>query len=100
MGGDGRPDAEPFAPHRCAKQRVWTWKDDFLRCLTWYGRFLAGRASFLSPVRWRVGAASTITRRSLSRVAHDLARILAREPLPSAELRAVVGDRARYDGPR
>jgi hypothetical protein len=97
-------DAEPFAAGMgVPEQRVWTWKDELpRRGLAWYGRFVAGRASFLSPAllaalypgEGRVGDHKALP---LSPVAHDLARSLAREPQPSAVLRGVVGDRARYE---
>jgi hypothetical protein len=97
-------DAEPFAAGMgVPEQRVWTWKDELpRRGLAWYGRFLAGRASFLSPALLAAlypGAGQVDDHEALplSPIAHDLARILAREPLPSAELRAVVGGRARYE---
>jgi len=98
-------DAEPFAVGMgVPEQRVWTWKDELpRRGLAWYGRFLAGgRASFLSPALLAAlypGAGTVDDHEGLplSAVAHDLARILAREALPSAELRAMVGDRARYE---
>jgi len=97
-------DTEPFAAGMGApEQRVWTWKDELpRRGLAWYGRFLAGRASFLAPTLLAAlypGAGEVDDHEALplSAVAHDLARVLAREALPSAELRAVVGDRARYE---
>jgi hypothetical protein len=97
-------DAEPFASGMgVPEQRVWTWKDELpRRGLAWYGRFVAGRASFLSPALLAAlypGAGQVDDHEGLplSPVAHDLARILAREPLPSAVLRAAVGDRTRYE---
>jgi hypothetical protein len=97
-------DAEPFAAGMgVPEQRIWAWKDELpRRGLAWYGRFLAGRASFLSPALLAAlypGAGKVDDHESLplSAVAHDLARTLAREPLSSAVLRAVVADRARYE---
>ena len=44
-------DAEPFATGMGSdEQRVWAWKDELpRRGLAWYGNFVAGRGSFLSP---------------------------------------------------
>jgi hypothetical protein len=97
-------DAEPFAAGMgVPEQRVWAWKDELpRRGLARYGRFFAGRASFLSPALLAAlypGAGEVDDHEALplSAIDHDLARILAREALPSAELRAAVGDRARYE---
>jgi hypothetical protein len=97
-------DVEPFGSGMGEpEQRVWTWKDELpRRGLAWYGRFLAGRASFLSPALLAVlcpgrGEPDDHAALPLSPAAHELARALAAEPLPSAVLRALVGDRARYE---
>ena len=62
-------DAEPFATGMNSdEQRVWAWKDEFpRRGLAWYGNFVAGRGSFLSPtlLRWLYpGTAGRMTTRT------------------------------------
>ena len=49
-------DAEPFATGMDDdEQRVWTWKDELpLRRLAWYGNFVGGRGSFVSPALLRL----------------------------------------------
>ena len=96
-------DAEPFATGMDVdEQRVWSWKDEFpRRRLAWYGNFVAGRGSFLSPslLRWLYPAGGGTDDHSdldLSLTAHEIATALAEGPLPSARLRALVGDRNRY----
>lgn len=96
-------DHEPFAAGmNTNEQKVWAWKDTLPRDgLAWYGAFLAGRGSFLSPAmlaalypgRGEVGDHESLP---LSPTAHEIARLLAGEPLPSALLRTLVGDRNRY----
>jgi hypothetical protein len=96
-------DAEPFATGmEPNEQRVWAWKDELpRRGLAWYGNFVAGRSSFLSPslLRWLYpgyGGTDDHTDLELSPDAHDIAGALAGGPLPSAALRALIGDRSRY----
>jgi hypothetical protein len=97
-------DVEPFAAGMSLlERRVWTWKDELpRRGLAWYGRFLAGCSSFLWSTLLRgpyLGAGKVDDDEALPLfpAAHDLARILARAPIPSAELRGVVGDLACYE---
>ena len=96
-------DTEPFADGMgAAEQKVWTWKDELpRRSLAWYGAFFAGRGSFLSPVLVSAlyagnGEIDDHESLQLSAAAHEIARALAGEPLPSATLRALIGDRNRY----
>ena len=96
-------DAEPFAAGmNVDEQRVWSWKDELpLRGLAWYGNFVAGRGSFLSPslLRWLYPASGgTDDHRDmdLSATAHEIATALSDGPQPSATLRALIGDRSRY----
>jgi hypothetical protein len=96
-------DVEPFATGMDEdEQRVWTWKDELpRRGLAWYGNFVAGRGSFLSPslLRWLYpahGGTDDHTDLDLSLTAHEIATALAEGPLPSATLRVLVGDRNRY----
>lgn len=96
-------DAEPFATGMDVdEQRVWSWKDDLpRRGLAWYGNFIAGRGSFLSPtlLRWLYPAnGRTEDHRDLdlTPTAHEIATALIEAPQPSARLRALVGDRSRY----
>jgi len=96
-------DAEPFATGmEVNEQRVWSWKDDLpRRGVAWYGNFVAGRSSFLSPslLRWLYPASGGTDDHldlDLSPTAHEIATALAEGPQPSARLRALVGDRGRY----
>jgi hypothetical protein len=96
-------DLEPFATGMGANEaKVWAWKDELpRRGLAWYGAFLAGRGSFLSPAVVAAlypgkGDSDDHESLPLSPTAHEIARALAGEPLPSAELRALIGDRNRY----
>jgi len=93
-------DDEPFAAGMgVPEQRIWAWKDELpRRGLAWYGRFLAGRASFLSPALLAAlyaGAGEVDDHEALplSPVAHDLARILpgARCSAPSCVPRWAIG---------
>jgi hypothetical protein len=99
----GDPDLEPFATGMNAdEQRVWTWKDELpSRGLAWYGNFVAGRGSFLSPTMLRhlyptPGAVDDHEQLELSDTAHELADALAHGPVPSSTLRVLIGDRHRY----
>jgi len=96
-------DAEPFASGMGPnEQKVWTWKDELPRGgHAWYGTFVARRGSFLSPALLAAlypgpGEIDDHEALPLSPVAHEIAGALAREPLPSDVLRALVGDRSGY----
>jgi hypothetical protein len=96
-------DAEPFATGMDDdEQRLWTWKDELpLRRLAWYGNFVGGRGSFVSRGLLRLlypagGDESDHEALDLSPTAHQIAEALRPGPLPSAELRRIVGDRNRY----
>ena len=96
-------DTEPFATGMDAdEQRVWTWKDELpRRRLAWYGNYLAGRGSFLSPALLDLlypgaGELDDHLGLDLSPTAHQIAAALTSGPLASATLRALVGDRNRY----
>jgi hypothetical protein len=97
-------DAEPFAAGMgTSEQKVWEWKDELpRRGLAWYGVLLAGRGSFLAPALVAAlypgdGAIDDHEALPLSAAAHEIASALAAEPLPSAALRALIGDRRRYE---
>ncbi len=96
-------DAEPFATGMEANEaKVWAWKDDLpRRRLCWYGAFLAGRGSLLSQEIVAAlypgeGAQDDHEWLPLSPAAHQIAEVLAAEPMSSAALRALVGDRNVY----
>lgn len=96
-------DAEPFATGMGTdEQKVWVWKDELpRRGLAWYGNFVAGRGSFLSPALLAVlypsaGEVDDHESLELSPAAHEIAEALVADPLPSATLRTLVGDRNRY----
>jgi hypothetical protein len=96
-------DAEPFATGMDVdEQRVWSWKDDLpRRGLAWHGNFVAGRGSLLSPplLRWLYpgsGGMDDHMNLDLSPTAHEIATALTEGPQPSARLRALIGDRGRY----
>ena len=96
-------DVEPFAMGMGAdEQKVWAWKDELpRRGRAWYGGFVAGRGSFLSPDLLQLlypgaGGVDDHEMLPLSQTAHAMARALATGPLPTAELRRLVGDRSRY----
>jgi hypothetical protein len=96
-------DIEPFdAGMGTDEQKVWTWKDELpRRGLAWYGAFIAGRGSFLSPPLLTAlysGSGTVADHESLplSQTAHEIARALTDEPLSSAVLRTLIGARNRY----
>jgi hypothetical protein len=96
-------DIEPFATGmRDNEQKVWGWKDELPRTgMAWYGNFVAGRGSFLSPTMLKLlyagaGEVGDHETAELSPTAHEIAAALVHEPLPSATLRTLVGDRNRY----
>lgn len=88
VGVEWGPDAE----------RVWGWKDELPRLgLAWYGKFVRGRASFLSPTLLadlypRAGRPGDFTDAPLSADATRIARILFRSgPQSTAALREATG---------
>ncbi|MFI5697026.1 hypothetical protein ACIA58_34540 [Kribbella sp. NPDC051586] len=96
-------DEEPFGSGMGTnEQRVWTWKDELpRRGLAWYGAYLGGRGTFLSPELLNAlypaaGDPSDHLTLDLSPAAHEIADAIAAEPLPSATLRSLIGDRGRY----
>ena len=96
-------DADAFATGMGANEaKVWAWKDELpRRGLAWYGAFLGGRGSFLSPALVAAlypgnGEIDDHESLPLSPTAHEIAGALAGQPLPSAALRALIGDRNRY----
>ncbi|TDU91760.1 hypothetical protein EV138_5373 [Kribbella voronezhensis] len=96
-------DDEPFGSGMGEnEQRVWTWKDELpRRGLAWYGAYLGGRGSFLSPALLAAlypgdGELDDHERLDLSPAAHEIAAALAVEPLSSATLRQLLGDKNRY----
>ena len=96
-------DVDPFeAGMGTDEQKVWTWKDELpRRGFAWYGAFIAGRGSFLSPALLAAlypgeGTIHDHEALPVSETAHEIARALDEEPLPSATLRALIGDRNRY----
>ena len=96
-------DDEPFGTGMGEnEQKVWGWKDELpRRGLAWYGAYLGGRGSFLSPALLAVlypgaGELDDHEELELSPAAHEIAAALAVEPLSSAALRSLLGDRNRY----
>ena len=95
LGEEWGPDAE----------RVWGWKDELpLRRLAWYGRFLRGRPSFLSPslladLYSRRGRPDDFEEANLSPDAHRIARTLLRSgPLSTGTLREALGVEGQRGG--
>lgn len=96
-------DDEPFAEGMGDnEQKVWGWKDELpRRGLAWYGAFLNGRGSFLSPALLAAlypgeGELDDHQRLELSPAAHEIAGALAVEPMSSAALRVLLGDKNKY----
>ncbi|NEA33889.1 hypothetical protein [Streptomyces sp. SID13031] len=96
-------DDEPFSGGMGEnEQKVWSWKDELpRRGLAWYGAFLGGRGSFLSPTLLATlypgdGELDDHEHLDLSPAAHELAAALAVEPQSSATLRALLGDKNKY----
>jgi hypothetical protein len=97
-------DATPFEHGMGeAESLVWEWKDELPNAgLSWYGKFLYRRGSFLSPAllaalypgRGRDDDHRTL---GLTREAHELAQALRGGPMTTAALRQLVGDRSRYE---
>ncbi len=92
LGDEWGPEAE----------KVWGWKDELpRRGLAWYGRFLRGHPSFLSPsllsdLYPRHGGPDDFEEADLSRDAYRIARILLRSgPLSSAALREALSVEGR-----
>ncbi len=97
LGKEWGPDAE----------RVWTWKDELpRRGLAWYGRFLRGHPSFLSPdllahLYPRPGLPDDFEAAALSPDARRIARTLLRSgPLSTATLREALGAEGRRGSER
>jgi hypothetical protein len=84
------------------EQKIWTWKDELpRRGLAWYGAYLGGRGSFLSPALLAAlypgeGELDDHQHLELSPAAHEIAEALALEPLSSATLRQLIGDKNKY----
>ena len=85
--------------------RVWRWKDELpLRGLGWYGRFVRGRPSFLSPslladLYPRTGRPDDFQEADLSPDARKIARILLRSgPQSTSSLREALGVEGRRGG--
>ena len=98
------PDAVPFANGMGeAESAVWTWKDALPEAgLAWYGTFLYGRASLLSPrvlAALYPGDGDLDDHRALDLPAdaHRIGEALLGGPLTSSALRELVGNRGRYD---
>jgi hypothetical protein len=96
-------DSEPFATGmKENEQLVWGWKDELpRRGLAWYGALLGGRGSFLSPALLAAlypgaGELDDHEHLDLSPAAHEIAAALAVEPMSSAALRSLLGDRNKY----
>ncbi len=96
-------DAEPFGGGMGeSEQKVWTWKDELpRRGLAWYGGFVGGRGSFLSPALLAAlypgeGELDDHQHLELSPAAHEIAGALAVEPMSSAALRVLLGDKNKY----
>jgi hypothetical protein len=96
-------DDEPFGTGMGEnEQKVWTWKDELpRRGLAWYGAYLGGRGSFLSRTLLAAlypgdGELDDHEHLDLSPAAHELAAALAIEPLSSAALRQLLGDKNKY----
>jgi len=96
-------DAEPFGDGMGEdEQKVWGWKDELPRLgLAWYGAFVGGRGTFLSPTLLAAlypgdGELDDHERMELSPAAHELAAALAVEPMSSAALRTLLGDKNKY----
>jgi hypothetical protein len=88
-------------------QRVWGWKDELpLRRMAWYGRFVRGRPSFLSPALLadlypRRGRPDDFEDSPLGAEAHRIASVLLRSgPLPTAVLRQAVNLEGKQGGAR
>ncbi len=86
-------------------ERIWRWKDELpVRGLAWYGHFIRGRASFLSPALLqklypRRGAAADFEDVELSRDAWRIARMLLRSgPQPTSAIREAFGVQDRAGG--
>jgi hypothetical protein len=98
-GPDTVPFAEGMGP---VESQVWTWKDELPKAgLAWYGKFVHKRASLLSPRLLTAlyagdGEPTDHEAFELPDAAHRIAEALMTGPLPTAALREIVGDRARY----
>jgi hypothetical protein len=97
------PDAEPFETGMGEPESlVWAWKDELPQAgLAWYGKFVHGRGSLLSPrllaALYRgAGEPDDHAAFDLPAEAHQIADALLAGPLTTAALREIVGDRNRY----
>jgi hypothetical protein len=97
LGREWGPDAE----------RVWGWKDELpRRGRAWYGRFIRGRPSFLSPdlladLYPRSGTPRDFEDAQLSQDAYRIARILLRSgPQPTSALREALDAEGARGGQR
>jgi len=88
-------------------QRVWGWKDELpLRRIAWYGRFIRGRPSFLSPEALadlypRTGRPDDFEDAPLGPDARRIASVLLRSgPLPTVVLRQAVNLEGKQGGAR
>jgi hypothetical protein len=87
--------------------KVWTWKDELpRRGLCWYGEFVRGRKSFLSPTLLndlypRSGSPDDIAEGTFSTDANRIARILLSSgPQPTAALREALDVEGRTGADR
>ena len=88
-------------------EKVWTWKDELpRRGLCWYGEFVRGRKSFLSPTLLndlypRSGSPEDIAEGTFSPEAYRIARILLSSgPQPTAALREALDVEGRAGAER
>jgi hypothetical protein len=82
--------------------RVWRWKDELRRGLAWYGGFVRGRKSFLSPslladLYPRTGRPDDFEEATFSPDAHRIARILL---LDGRQSTAVLREALDVEGSR
>lgn len=82
------------------EQKVWAWKDELPR-RAGPGTAVSSPAAALSPDLLQLlypgaGGVDDHEVLPLPQTAHAMARALATGPLPTAELRRLVGDRSRY----
>lgn len=102
-----RPIAEEGSEWGPDIERVWGWKDELpRRGLAWYGRFLRGRPSFLSPglltqLYPRSGRPDDFEEAPLGPDAGRIASVLVRSgPLPASVLRRAVNLEGKQGGAR
>lgn len=86
-----------------AESLVWEWKDALPEAgLAWSGKLVHKRASLVSPQLLALlyrGEGSPDDHRDVELMpeAHRIADALAGGPLPTSELREIVGNKSRYD---